>query len=183
MVFNVGPRTGTLDARLTMTTEQRSGRRTVSVELYCQPSTSAVVPLDRHHRRLTDLASAGVVDSVDVSTWPGRVTLESQRDDDALDGDRGEAVRLRREFEAWADAVGVSLAPAFGRHSYESTYTDTDGVALRFPVVAMAVRANGDLRAVYPHTDRDQVTVAEGVRRLAADERETAAGAARSAGD
>jgi hypothetical protein len=175
---------------VTPTPEDATERRPVAVELYCRAATAAAVPLDRHHRRLTRLSRAGVVDSVTVRTWDGRVTLDAVADGpdgapDAAVDDRERAVRAFRAFSKWADREEVTLAPAFGRREHESAFTGETGVTLRLPVVGMAVRAGEELRAVYPHHDDGPVTVEEGVRRLAAEEPDPVGEPAvsRSAGD
>lgn len=140
----------------------------VRVEVYCRQTTDAVVPLDRHHRRLVRLSRAGVVDDLSVKGWPGRVSLAPGDSGETLPRERSEAVRTRQIFEEWADREDVALGPAFGRREYDSTFTDESGEVLRFPVVALAVYVDGDLSAVYPHEDDGPVTVERGIDRLAA---------------
>ena len=142
----------------------------VRVEVYCRPSTDAVVPLDCHHGRLTRLSRAGVVDELAVDSWPGRVSLPPADAPADLSRERREAVRTRATFGEWADEAGVALGPAFGRRSYESAITGESGELFRFPVVGLAVRVDGDLAAVYPHEDDGAVTVEEGIDRLAVGE-------------
>lgn len=164
----------------------RTTRSRPTTELYCRRSTAAIVPLDRLYGRLTGLVETDAVDSVDVTTWPGRVTLSESSMSDALetldaDDDRERAVRTYDEFETWADEAGVSLEPGFSRERYESSFTGESGVAVRFPVLALAVRDDSDdLLAVYPHQDERTVTVDEGVERLAASLVDTPRGTART---
>lgn len=151
-------------------TDPRAARGPTTVALYCRRSTAAIVPLDRLYSRLTVLREAGAVTAVDVTTWPGQVTLTGTdlvAVEELAPDDRERAVRRYREFEAWADRVDVSLEPAFRKRSYDSIFTGESGVAIRFPVIALAVREDGDLRAVYPHHDDRPVTVDEGAGRLA----------------
>jgi len=99
------------------------------------------------------------VDAVDRRSWPKRVPV-----DDCDAGVRN----VYLAWTAWARDEGVRLQPFFAtRECYSPAAEDyTDWLVV--PAIAMAVRVDGDLAAVYPHEDGDEtVTVEDGLDRLA----------------
>jgi len=101
----------------------------------------------------------GVLDDVEVTTWPSRVELRSSPDE--------AAAAAYEEFSEWADDEGVALEPAFNVRDYESEFTGENGTALVTPVACLAVYRDGDLAAVYPHVEGGTVlTVEDGIERL-----------------
>jgi len=112
--------------------------------------------------RVRALESAGVVDEVVVDTWANRVT-------DAT-ADAAVALAAFEGFETWAKAHRARLEPGFEAHDCHCTFTDRDYRATVFPVVCVAVYADDELVAVYPHTrdDGSVVTVDLGLSLLEA---------------
>lgn len=55
-------------------------------------------------------------------------------------------------FRAWADNNGVSLEPAFEHRIRTTPAGDDQDAFLPLPVVCLAVRVDGDLVTVAPHT-------------------------------
>jgi len=101
----------------------------------------------------------GVLEDLAVTTWPSRVELRSSPDD--------RAARAYEEFSEWAASEGVDLEPAFNVRDYESEFTGEKGTALVTPVACLAVYRDGELAAVYPHTDGKAVrTVEDGIEEL-----------------
>lgn len=131
----------------------------VTAVLYCRASTTTATAIDRYHSALTELSNAGVLDGVEVVTWPTRVELSAGADSVAADAyDR---------FAEWADEEGCRLAPAFDVEAYESTFTGESGTALVTPVVSVAVYEDDELAAVYPYVeDGEVVDVDDGIDRL-----------------
>ena len=102
-------------------------------------------------RRLGELADDGRIDEYDVSVWNGRVRLGGDR--------TPPAVAAYEEFDAWADAEGVDIAPFFTVRERESF---VDGVAreLVLPVMCLAVHTDEGLATVAPSVrDTEIVTV------------------------
>lgn len=105
----------------------------------------------------------GVLDDLEVTTWPSRVELRSSPDD--------AAARAYEEFSEWAEDEGVALEPAFNVRDYESEFTGEKGTALITPVACLAVYRDGELATVYPHADDEAVrTVEDGIEELEAAE-------------
>jgi hypothetical protein len=107
---------------------------------------------------LTVLAGEGALEGLDRTTWPDRMPVEDPRPDlrDAY-----------LAFRQWADTRGYSLAPFFQtRECYTPEYGGwTDWLVL--PAMCLAIYENGDLSAVYPHTDGDETyTVQDGLEQL-----------------
>lgn len=123
------------------------------VRLYCRTSTSTAAAVDRYHRELDRLRSQGVVDDVEVTSWPSRVELRSDAD--------SAAAEAYEEFSAWARREGVDLAPAFSVREYESEFTGETGTALVTPVACLAVYRDDELVAAYPHVDDGETRTVE----------------------
>lgn len=125
----------------------------IDVELYCRASTATAAAVDRYHGELSTLEAAGVVEDVDVVTWPSRIELSAGAESDVAEAyDR---------FAEWADEAGLRLAPAFDVESYESEFTGETGTALVTPIAAVATYEDGDLAAVYPHVDDGEIVDVE----------------------
>lgn len=133
----------------------------VDVALYCRTATTTASAIERYSARLDELAAADVLGDLDVTPWPARIDLGGDRHGDLVDAcDR---------FEAWAEATGVDLGPAFERQTFESEFTGERRQTLVTPVASLAVRVDGDLAAVYPHTVGDRTrTVEDGIETLRA---------------
>lgn len=96
--------------------------------------------------RLRRLDEQGVFDATGVaSRWDG---IETHAGDA-----RPEAMRTYEEFCDWADANDFSLEPAFDQRPRYVTGTTEVRDAVIFPVVAMAIYVDDDLRAVLPSSD------------------------------
>lgn len=132
----------------------------IDVELYCRTSTTTAAAIDRYHDRLDRLRSMGIVEGIEVTSWPSRVELRASHG--------SVATEAYEEFSAWADEAGVDLEPAFNVRDYESEFTGEKGTALITPVACLAVYDGDDLRAVYPHVEDGKVTTVEdGIEALA----------------
>jgi hypothetical protein len=144
-----------------------SGRGTVAVALYVRSD----LPGPSQHRaeavlaRLRALSGDGPVGDLTHETWPKRVPVA--RCDSAV----------RDVYLAWSDwarDAGVALQPYFDtRECYcpeAEDYTDW----LVVPAIAMSVRVDGDLAAVYPHEDGDAtVSVEDGIDALVGTDKPT----------
>lgn len=105
--------------------------------------------------RVRSLEDTGVIDEAALeATWQGIETREVEP--------RPEAMATYEEFADWAEANDYALEPAFDvRPRYVPGTTDVEDAVI-FPVTAMAIYADDQLRAVVPATDDwDHYTVQE----------------------
>jgi hypothetical protein len=138
--------------------------RITRAELFLRDSVpiAATTEQSRILGRLQALAAAGVVAALSVQRWPHRVTVG--------DTQARREFALCREFEAWADAHGVRLAPAFERHDCHNSFTDSHYRTAVLPVVCLALYDDDDLVALYPHTCETGIrTVLDGISMLEAE--------------
>ena len=132
----------------------------VSVSLFTRESLPGPSSrrADAVSARLEALAADGSVQAVERQTWPKRVPVD----------DCDFRVRdVYLEWTDWARREDVSLRPFFAtRECYDPAAGDvTDWLVV--PAIALAVRVDGDLVAVYPHEDGDEpVTVEDGLEAL-----------------
>jgi len=134
---------------------------TVEAQLFCRTSTSTAAAVDRYHDHLDRLRSMGIVDRVEVTSWPSRVELQASTED--------VAASAFEEFSAWAEAEDVTLEPAFNVRTYESEFTGETGTRLITPVACLAVYRDGELADVYPHVEDGTVrTVEDGIAEIEA---------------
>lgn len=119
-------------------------------------------PFRRRLARLEDRLARTTPDGLRVRTvrWPEKIDPRASGVDTAV------ADRLS-EFEAWAEAAGVELAPAFDSRTCYSWRTDERYEAVVLPVASLAVETDDGLLAVYPHVDDTPTTVPEAVEWLA----------------
>lgn len=116
-------------------------------ELYLRTDTIGTYgPQKRVLDRIQSLESQGVFDTAELeATWDG---IETYAPDV-----REEAVETYEEFESWAEANDFSLEPAFDtRPRYVEGTTDVREAVI-FPVVALAIYVDDELRAVLPSAD------------------------------
>lgn len=100
----------------------------------------------------------GPVDEFERREWPKRVPV------DECDS----AVRdTYLAFSAWAEDAGKSLAPFFATRECYSPEAEAHTDWLVVPAFVLAVRVDGRLEAVYPHSDGEATaTVEDGVAML-----------------
>lgn len=117
----------------------------VALDCYVRAS-AALEPTDDLLETLHEYADTGLVDEFSLDVWPDRVRL----------GDDGSAsaavVDDYERFRTWADKDGVSLEPAFACRTHATMAHDDPDAFLRLPIVCLAVRVDGDLVTVAPHT-------------------------------
>jgi hypothetical protein len=133
-------------------------------ELFLRESVpdGAATEQARIQGRLRALAAAGVIADLSVRRWPHRVTVG--------DAHARREFALYREFEAWAAAHGVRLAPAFERHDCYNGFTDSRYTTVVLPVVCLALYVDDDLDAVYPYSSATGIrTVLDGISMLEAE--------------
>ncbi|MBV0922974.1 hypothetical protein KTS45_02075 [Halomicroarcula limicola] len=105
--------------------------------------------------RADSLRQQGLVDDVSVTYW-NRLSTGA---------DANEAADIAA-MEAWADAHGCSLAPAFDRHDRSSAFTGRDSV-VTLPVICLVVYEDDEIAGVYPHAGPEgHCTVADGLDRV-----------------
>jgi hypothetical protein len=92
--------------------------------------------------RLRELDAADRIEGYEVHVWNSRVQLS--------DGETQSDVAVYREFRSWADDADVDVDPFFTVRERES-FVDGTARELIFPVMCLAVRADGELRTVAPH--------------------------------
>lgn len=132
----------------------------VAVDCYVRAS-AAQDPVDDVLDTVHEYADAGSVDELSVGVWPDRIRLG---DDDA-----GAVIDDYERFQSWADTDGVSLEPAFTRRTRTTLPRDDPDTFLVLPVVCLAVRVDGDLVTVAPHTTGTTTyTVADALSDVAA---------------
>lgn len=91
--------------------------------------------------RLEALRVAGAIDDVTVTYWFRQASTAG--------GDPVMPSVLA--LEAWADEHDVSLGPAFDHHARSNWFTGTDDDVVSLPVICLALLADGEICAVYPH--------------------------------
>ncbi len=108
---------------------------------------------DRQRRTVAELrrlVEEGPLDDVDRHLWPGRLTTS----------DRDELCRVVEdtydEFAAWARTERRALGPAFSRSTVRNEFSDEEYDVVRFPVLTLAVRADGDVVRVAPSGEDDR---------------------------
>lgn len=113
---------------------------------------------------LGSLAADGVVGSVEVRTWPARVSLRS--------GDRDGVVAAFEAIEEWAEEEGVSVRPPFDVRERRSTILREQDDLLVTPTLCLTVWDGDDVLDAYPRCESDGApTVEEGLRRVRAAEK------------
>jgi hypothetical protein len=87
----------------------------------------------------------GFIDELEVKLWPEKICLTS---------DTGESSVLDHydRFQTWADDSGVSLEPAFIRRERTPLVSDDSDTVLVLPVLCLAIRVDGELVCVAPHS-------------------------------
>lgn len=98
--------------------------------------------------RLSSLADGGPVDRVSRQAWTHELTPDA--DDEWCEDARAAYSR----FYTWARENGRTLEPAFRTRTVKSIASDESYDVITFPVVAVAVYADGSLVRVAPSTDR-----------------------------
>lgn len=97
--------------------------------------------------RLESVADAGPVDRVDRQAWAHELTPDA--DDEWCENAREAYAR----FHAWAREHDRTLEPAFRTRTVRSMVSDEGYDVITFPVLCVAVYADGSLVAVAPSTD------------------------------
>ena len=131
-------------------------RDTLRCEVYVRDDTYGTFDAQQSVlERIRRLDDEGVFDAAGVeSTWD-RVSI---REDEVRD----DALATYEEFRDWAAANDFSLEPAFDTRPRYVRGTTERTEAVVFPVVAMAIYRDDELRAVLPSSDEfDHYTVHE----------------------
>ncbi|MBV0901527.1 HTH domain-containing protein [Haloarcula salina] len=116
---------------------------TVTVRLWsrrpvCGPRTTVI-------DRLTELRAAGVLDDVEIQTWPEEIAVsEHSVHSDVLD--------TVERYETWASERGLSLRPPFETRT-SSLLVGGSKEVLRTPMLVAAAYEGDELLGVYPCTD------------------------------
>jgi len=116
----------------------------VAVDCYVRASTMAA-PVGGLVETLSEYDEEGIVDELAIEIWPEEVSL-------AADTKKQPALDRYDRLRAWADDRGVSLEPAFARRERTSLANDGSDAVLVFPMVCLAVRVDGKLVSVAPHS-------------------------------
>lgn len=116
-----------------------------TVVCYARPAQLAA-PIDRQIETLQRCAADGYVETLLVRTWPATLSVTDSPPN-------SEALATFERFRAWADRAGVSICPPFEQVTRTSTITGEHQELLRTPRLCLAVYADGQLTAVYPHSD------------------------------
>jgi hypothetical protein len=97
--------------------------------------------------RLASLADTGRVDRVNREAWTHELTPDA--DDDWCENARAAYSR----FWTWANEHDRTLEPAFRTRTVRSMVSDGSYEVITFPVLCVAVYADGSLVEVAPSTD------------------------------
>ncbi|GAB3684770.1 hypothetical protein GCM10028857_14220 [Salinarchaeum chitinilyticum] len=107
-------------------------------------------PIDAKVATLRTAEHENRIDSLLLRSWPGDVALVE-------DTPHPEVLEQYERFERWADAAGVSLAPAFQTRETTSLASDRTVERLVTPSICLACYDGDQLVGVFPHTD-DETT-------------------------
>jgi hypothetical protein len=141
-----------------MAPTSRDGRVTATLSVREELPRPAMERAETVRGTLESLQAEGTLDELSRREWPKRVPIEDC-DSDVRD--------TYLAYTAWADAAGVSLAPFFATRSCYSPDAGTHTDWLVVPAFALAIRVDGDLAAVYPHSDgTETASVEDGIDRL-----------------
>lgn len=116
----------------------------VTFECYLRASTLAGAP-DDTVETLREYERAGTIDELSVTIWPNRLRLTEETADDPV-------VDRYSQFRTWADDNGVSLEPAFRIEARTTLVCDDPETVLNLPALCLAIRIDGDLMSVVPHS-------------------------------
>ena len=142
-------------------TDELTGK--LRVELYHRPTVPGSGSVCRVREALEDLHETGSVDLVDESVWPGEVPVPAGSGSES----EPDAVEAYRRFADWADSHGVTVEPPFEQRERDSRLLGEGGAVLVTPAVCLAVRFDGTLLAVFPHTDDGETfSVGDGIDSL-----------------
>lgn len=138
---------------------ERTPPRRVAVDCYVR--TDAISdPVETQLEAVTELERTGVVDELSVRTWPAEVVLTPLTAETL-------AVDRYRTFAEWAAQWGAEVEPPFRRLTRDSGMTGETREVLRTPALCLAVRIDGRLREVFPHTSKGTTySVADAVAAL-----------------
>lgn len=118
----------------------------------------AAAQVEEMSDRLEVLVSNGTIDDYHRSTWVKRTPV-----DDCADSLRD----LYLSFTAWANEHDRTLVPFFQTRECYSADVGGHEDWLVLPAMCLAVYRDGELSAVYPHTDGSETrTVGDGVAAL-----------------
>lgn len=126
----------------------------VSLDCYVRASAPGEI-IDGVIETLHSYDGKDVIDEFTVELWPEEVRLTEEAEDSAV-------LAHYDRFRAWADGAGVSLEPAFTRRRRTPLVGGDTETFLVVPVVCLAIRVDGELVRVAPHsTDTRVYTVAD----------------------
>ncbi|MFC3476565.1 HTH domain-containing protein [Halobacterium litoreum] len=135
---------------------------TPHVRLYVRGSSVAHDRESAVLEALEALADDGVIDAVNVHTWPEKVSLRS------AGTARTDVLDTYQRFEAWADDHDVSIRPPFVVRQVDSSITRERDEVLVTPALCLTVWDGDDLVGVYPCNHEDGVeTVEDGLANVA----------------
>jgi hypothetical protein len=121
-----------------------AGYPQVTLDCYVR-ATAAGVLVDDISDTLHTCNEGGLLDELTVEFWPDEIRLTDDTEETA--------VRAHyRQFQAWAESEGVSLEPAFTRRERTTPVSDGSDTVLVLPVLCLAIRIDGELVSVAPHT-------------------------------
>lgn len=130
---------------------ETSGTATVSMTLrtrtpVCGPRTDVI-------NRLSELRTAGRIETFEVQTWPDELVLSETEVTDPT-------VETFERFEAWATERGLSVRPAFDVRTV-SSLIGNDREVLTLPMMSLAVSVDDELVGVFPCSDGERTWTVE----------------------
>lgn len=136
----------------------------ITVECYVRAATVSG-PVNETIETLQEYAGQDVIEALTVDVWPDEVVLTAETKETAL-------IEQYRRFRTWAEQAGVSLHPAFLIRERATLVDDQPKRTLVFPMVCLAIHADGELATVVPHqTDTTTYTVEDALADLTAPDR------------
>ena len=136
----------------------------IRIECYVRAAPVGA-PVDETIKTLREYDQRDVIEGLTVDVWPDEVALTGETKELAL-------IEQYRRFQIWAEQAGVSLQPAFRIREQATLISDQPARTLVFPVVCLAIYADGELATVVPHrTDETTYTVEDALADLAAPDR------------
>ena len=125
---------------------------------------------------LETLSADGLIEEVELRTWPGRVSLEG------AETGRSDLVETFETFRSWASEHGTSICPPFLVRERESAITSERDVVLVTPTMFLTVYDDDGLVDLYPREDDDALWTIDDWLAGFAGGTDSSAGAAASAG-
>lgn len=115
-----------------------------TIDCFVRPSVVGEV-VDDTVETLHDYKTEEKIKTVNVGTWPDKIIVSEQTADDST-------IDRYEQFQEWAASNNCSLNPAFSLSDRRTFVTEEVDTVLTLPVLCLAIRVDGELVCVAPHT-------------------------------